>query len=1099
VYRPGLSLFDWRESGLPRQGKVGPSHIVTLITSDLFPNMDSETSKSDRAEQPGRRVRRRFAYGCGTLLVLSVAGVFLLPFAVREGIEYLLRQQGEENPHIEEIYLNPFTGVLEVRGLTGGERATDLLRAGHVRFELDWGELLRQNILVKTVIIEDVTLHVRQRAEGQWQVGKMTFDPRTGEVDTEFAYGVGTDAVTLRNVELLFERPDLRLAVNVNEGSLGELRSWQAEDEAAFEADLNVNGGTLNVTGITSPFGDAVQVDARFALTELPVATLAAMAEALGIYDLSGTLEAALEAKFVLDPSGNTVRTTLDGQATLNRLAAGYETYSGAAKALAWDGRIVAEGDLSAPTVNAEGALILDDATGRSEDEGMSGRVAHAGWTGNADADFAETFTTAVSGEFDLTGFSLALPGASAGQTRIERVTGSAESLSLTAGDSIQADGTNVSLRLDGIAIDELLREAGSLRIAHAEVNSASLGVSGSDGELTLRGALRGLLDELTLTEVDPELPEARLARAELDLTDAELKSGEDALLGAAEARILLRDGSARFLSTPLAMTIGEVETTARARIEMLGRSLSNVSAAGSVYFDSFAATNTSNDLLVARVDQGEVSEFAIEGMDRGAFARATLTNAVLLERPDGENDFVGRANVVRAREGAFQDDVLAIQEVDIEGFRGHAVITEDNEIEPLELLAATFTDEDVVRDIDRQAHQFASRYGRVTVGEGSGLLLEDRSVTPPATMAVRGLTARVEGLDTTQPGSMIPVSLQAEVEQDGRLGLEGAFAPMGAEVDADLQAQVQTLSLSEFTGYAKRFVGYGVESGTLSAQSKIAIERSILDTQNNLRITDLRLNRLRADELSELDAQIGMPLNAAVDLLRDSDGTIVLDVPISGDLTSPELDLTQAVRQAIGNAMKKGVLAVFAPLRLLGKIGGGDKPLDQALQFEELAFEPNAAKLSEDAKTYLDELAKIMGNHPGISISIQGVATGGDVEALRSEQLEELAGQPDPGDSTADDVTAHGPVLVPAGEAEKYVQESDALSQSEPIAPDEPEISDETLRELASNRAAAVQDYLVNSKGIGAARIFVEQPGIERDTNEPGPRVRIRLGGLSG
>ena len=59
----------------------------------------------------------------------------------------------------------------------------------------------------------------------------------------------------------------------------------------------------------------------------------------------------------------------------------------------------------------------------------------------------------------------------------------------------------------------------------------------------------------------------------------------------------------------------------------------------------------------------------------------------------------------------------------------------------------------------------------------------------------------------------------------------------------------------------------------------------------------------------SKADAQritekVGMPLEMAVDLLKDIDGRIALSLPITGRVSDPDVDFGPAINKAIGNVL---------------------------------------------------------------------------------------------------------------------------------------------------------------------------------------------------
>ena len=320
------------------------------------------------------------------------------------------------------------------------------------------------------------------------------------------------------------------------------------------------------------------------------------------------------------------------------------------------------------------------------------------------------------------------------------------------------------------------------------------------------------------------------------------------------------------------------------------------------------------------------------------------------------------------------------------------------------------------------------------------------------------------------------------------RLRISGDAAPLSTLPSATIQAQIKELNLVDVTGYAQRNIGYQIDSGVFNADCEINIDQGQLQTQNHLFMNQLVLSKLEQDELTELDNQLGMPVNTAINLLRDADGTIELNIPVQGDLNNPEIKIGKVMRKAVSNAMKKSVLTVFAPLRLFGK-NKDDAPLNEALRFKELPFAPVSIVCPPKSTDYLDEIAKIMKKHPGVSIRLNGVATQQDRDAMVVMAIAEMNPiEQDPDESKP--ASTRG--FIPEGEIDPYAASRAAEAAANPLAP---KIPDEALLDLADARAQVIKSYLVESARIEASRLFIGESRIdEESSNALPPRVEISL-----
>ena len=117
--------------------------------------------------------------------------------------------------------------------------------------------------------------------------------------------------------------------------------------------------------------------------------------------------------------------------------------------------------------------------------------------------------------------------------------------------------------------------------------------------------------------------------------------------------------------------------------------------------------------------------------------------------------------------------------------------------------------------------------------------------------------------------------------------------------------------------------------------------------------------------------------------MLKDSNGRIELDVPVSGRLDDPQFSLAPIVLKIIVNMVVK---AAASPFKLLGALvgGGGDE-----LSFVE--FTPGEAQLREGETNKLVKLADALAKRPTLNLDIEGaIDPERDRDALAKHKLRE-------------------------------------------------------------------------------------------------------------
>ena len=102
-------------------------------------------------------------------------------------------------------------------------------------------------------------------------------------------------------------------------------------------------------------------------------------------------------------------------------------------------------------------------------------------------------------------------------------------------------------------------------------------------------------------------------------------------------------------------------------------------------------------------------------------------------------------------------------------------------------------------------------------------------------------------------------------------------------------------------------------------------MENDQLTATNQIVVSKLRVAKAKqADD--QVKSRLGLPLGLIVALIKDSNGNIVLNVPISGSLKDPNFDLSEAIWSSIKNVLRQ------VEIRVLERARDGDVEDDVAV-----------------------------------------------------------------------------------------------------------------------------------------------------------------------
>lgn len=340
-------------------------------------------------------------------------------------------------------------------------------------------------------------------------------------------------------------------------------------------------------------------------------------------------------------------------------------------------------------------------------------------------------------------------------------------------------------------------------------------------------------------------------------------------------------------------------------------------------------------------------------------------------------------------------------------------------------------------------------------------------------------------------------VNIRGQVNR-APLKLAGTLNPFDPALSLDLKGEVKGMELAQFSSYTRKYVGHGIEKGKLSFDVAYKVENGELSAENRL-----VLDQLTFGPKSEGEPVIGLPVELAVNLLKDGDGVIDVNLPVSGSLSDPDFSVGGIVFRVVVNLLKK---AVTAPFSLLASAFGGGEELSW------LAFEPGRTEITEKELEKLETLSKALKSRPGLKLEVTGCYdTEVDREGLARLSIDRSVRElkrKEMGDAGVN--LRLSEVRVSGEEYRKFLKAvySDAdfkkprnligLQKSLPV--DEMEkllvrhypVSEEAFMKLADRRAAAAKAWLMDRGGIGQERIFI-RASKSRENGE-GSRVDFSL-----
>ncbi len=173
------------------------------------------------------------------------------------------------------------------------------------------------------------------------------------------------------------------------------------------------------------------------------------------------------------------------------------------------------------------------------------------------------------------------------------------------------------------------------------------------------------------------------------------------------------------------------------------------------------------------------------------------------------------------------------------------------------------------------------------------------------------------------------------------------------------LSLTIKSLHLKDLSPYAVAYLAFPFTDGTLSFTSENTIVNSQLDGKNRLDLYNPEVGEKRED----VKAEVNVPLKAALFVLKDKDGKVQFDIPVKGNIDSPEFSYMKIVWKTLGNLLVK---VATSPFRLMANAFGGAGNMDF------IVTDPLQAGFTAEQYNLYAKIAEVLNYDSSIVIALE-------------------------------------------------------------------------------------------------------------------------------
>ncbi|WP_042879729.1 DUF748 domain-containing protein [Cupriavidus necator] len=389
-------------------------------------------------------------------------------------------------------------------------------------------------------------------------------------------------------------------------------------------------------------------------------------------------------------------------------------------------------------------------------------------------------------------------------------------------------------------------------------------------------------------------------------------------------------------------------------------------------------------------------------------------------------------------------------------------------------------------------------RIGGVSVSQGN-INFSDFFVKPNYTANLTGMKGSVSKVSSGDP-TPADLLLDGRIDDDAPVNISGKINPLGEQLFLDIAAKASGVELTRLTPYAAKYAGYPITKGKLTVDVAYKIENGKLDASNHLFLDQLTFG----DRVDSPDAT-KLPVLLAVSLLKDRNGVIDVNLPVSGSLSDPEFSIGGVIARVIVNLLTKAITSPFA--LIASAFGGGGS---EELGYVE--FAPGTSTLTPAAREKIGKLGQALNDRPALRLEISGrIDPATDETGARRAWLDarvaeqkrrDLRASAQAGDEAGDGEAGEqgAEIKVSKQEYPKYLEEvykrasmkkpRNFIGFTKSLPPEEMErllmanatVTEADLRRLAEQRALVVKQALEREGKVPESRLFLTAPKLSAE-----------------
>ena len=231
--------------------------------------MAGETSKKSGAVH--NILRKRWFWVVVGLAALFVIILVSMPIGINQSLRELIRQNGGDEAYIEDINFNPFTGKLELTGLSVKVEDDQVMQISHAVLDVIYIPFIKKQIQVQTLAVSGLDILIEALPKGRFRLGGVTAallsDSEGESKDNPWQFGL--QELSIESSLVRFRSVEFQSTLEIDRFAIERAFSWMPKNVTRGELAGRLNGSPLKAEWEVTPFAADREASGKIEVSNL--------------------------------------------------------------------------------------------------------------------------------------------------------------------------------------------------------------------------------------------------------------------------------------------------------------------------------------------------------------------------------------------------------------------------------------------------------------------------------------------------------------------------------------------------------------------------------------------------------------------------------------------------------------------------------------------------------------------------------------------------------------------------------------------------------------------------------------------------------------